>query len=70
MADDLALFKEEVKNRIDIADVIGEYVDLRRKGSSIMGLCPFHAEKSPSFNVNRDGQFYHCFGCGRTGRRG
>lgn len=67
MADDLALFKEEVKNRVDIADVIGEYVDLRRKGSSIMGLCPFHAEKSPSFNVNRDGQFYHCFGCGKGG---
>ncbi len=67
MADDLALFKEEVKNRVDIADVIGEYVDLRRKGASIMGLCPFHAEKSPSFNVNRDGQFYHCFGCGKGG---
>lgn len=67
MPEDFARFKEEVKSRVDIAEVIGEYVDLRRHGSSIMGLCPFHTEKAPSFNVNREGQFYYCFGCGKGG---
>lgn len=67
MPDDLARFKEEVKTRVDIADVIGEYVDIKRRGSSIVGLCPFHTEKTPSFNVNREGQFYYCFGCGKGG---
>jgi DNA primase len=65
--DDFARFKEEVKSRVDIAEVIGEYVDLKRRGSAIMGLCPFHTEKTPSFHVNREGQFYHCFGCGKGG---
>ncbi len=65
--DDLAAFKEEVKNRIDIAEIIGEYVDLKRRGVATIGLCPFHTEKTPSFNVNREGQFYHCFGCGKGG---
>lgn len=67
MADDFAAFKEELKNRVDIAEVIGEYVDLRRRGNATIGLCPFHNEKTPSFNVNREGQFYHCFGCGKGG---
>jgi DNA primase len=65
--DDFAQFKEDVKNRVDIAEVIGEYVELKRRGSAILGLCPFHTEKTPSFNVNREGQFYHCFGCGKGG---
>lgn len=67
MQDDFSTFKEEVKNRVDIADIIGEYVELKRRGSSTVGCCPFHNEKTPSFNVNREGQFYHCFGCGKGG---
>jgi len=67
LSDDLTVFKEEVKSRVDIVDVIGEFVDLKRKGVSNLGLCPFHNEKTPSFNVNREGQFYHCFGCGKGG---
>ena len=67
MPDDLSLFKEELRNRVDLAEVVGEYVDLNRRGSKLMGLCPFHAEKTRSFHVNREGQFYHCFGCGKGG---
>jgi DNA primase len=63
--------REEVKNRIretaDIAQVIGEVVELRKAGSRYTGLCPFHAEKTPSFSVNPQGQFFHCFGCGESG---
>jgi DNA primase len=65
--DDFAVFKEEVKSRIDIAEIIGEYVELKKRGSATIGLCPFHNEKTPSFNVNREGQFYYCFGCGKGG---
>ena len=64
MSEDFSVFKEEVKNRIDIIDVIGEFVELKKRGSNYVGLCPFHIEKTPSFNVNRIGQFYHFFGCG------
>lgn len=67
VVDDFTSFKEEVKSRVDIADVIGEFVELKRRGSSYLGLCPFHTEKTPSFNVNRERQFYHCFGCGKGG---
>ena len=67
MVDDFTSFKEEVKSRVDIVDVIGEFVELKKKGSSYLGLCPFHTEKTPSFNVNRERQFYHCFGCGKGG---
>ncbi len=67
VVDDFSAFKEEVKSRVDIAEIIGEYVDLKRRGSATMGCCPFHNEKTPSFNVNREGQFYHCFGCGKGG---
>ena len=52
---------------LDIVDVIGEYVPLTRKGNSFWGLCPFHAEKAPSFSVSKDKQIYHCFGCGKEG---
>jgi len=67
MFDDFTAFKEELKSRIDIVDVVGEYVELKKRGSNYVGLCPFHAEKTPSFSVNRAGQFYHCFGCGKGG---
>ena len=56
-------FLTEVLARNDIVDVIGEYVQLRRKGQSYWGLCPFHGEKTPSFSVSQDKQFYYCFGC-------
>jgi len=59
---------EEVKTRVNIADVIGEYVSLRpASAGSLKGLCPFHDEKSPSFNVRPAQGFYHCFGCGEGG---
>jgi DNA primase len=56
-----------VKERTDIAALIGQRVQLRREGNSMVGLCPFHTEKSPSFNVIPDKGFYHCFGCGKHG---
>lgn len=58
---------EELKSRTDILTVIGRYTKLVRKGRSFWGLCPFHHEKTPSFSVNPEGQFYHCFGCGVGG---
>ncbi|AUB79239.1 DNA primase [Spiribacter roseus] len=60
-------FIDELLARIDIADVVGERVQLKRSGSNQMGLCPFHGEKTPSFTVSTDKQFYHCFGCGAHG---
>lgn len=63
--------REEIKNRIresaDIVQVIGECVELKKTGVRFTGLCPFHAEKTPSFSVNPQGQFFHCFGCGESG---
>ncbi|MFM1576218.1 DNA primase, partial [Helcococcus ovis] len=58
---------EELKSRIDIVDIISEYVDLKRAGSSFKGLCPFHNEKTPSFMVNREKNNFHCFGCHEGG---
>ncbi|MGB7440183.1 MAG: DNA primase [Coleofasciculaceae cyanobacterium] len=58
---------EEVKQRVDIVDVISEHVVLRKRGKEYVGLCPFHEEKSPSFTVNSGKQLYHCFGCGSGG---
>ncbi|MFM1525439.1 MULTISPECIES: DNA primase [Helcococcus] len=58
---------EELKSRIDIVDIISEYVDLKRAGSSFKGLCPFHNEKTPSFMVNRERNNFHCFGCHEGG---
>src|ERR1700675_2611826 len=62
-------FVEQLKSSIDIVKVVGEYVRLRRVGSTgrYLGLCPFHQEKTPSFNVNQSRQFYKCFGCGVSG---
>lgn len=58
---------EEVRSRSDIVDVIGSYVQLRRKGSTYFGLCPFHNEKTGSFSVSQNKQMYYCFGCGAGG---
>ena len=57
----------EIKNSVNIVDVIGEVVQLTKAGRNFLGLCPFHGEMTPSFNVVEDKQFYHCFGCGRSG---
>lgn len=54
---------EEIRARADIVELISSYVNLKRSGRNHVGLCPFHAEKTPSFNVNADRQIYHCFGC-------
>src|SRR4051812_5815287 len=51
----------------DIVQVIQEYVSLRKTGATYKGLCPFHSEKTPSFHVNRDKGFFHCFGCSAGG---
>jgi DNA primase len=60
-------FITDLLNRIDIVDVVGRYVQLKKGGANYMGLCPFHNEKSPSFTVSPTKQFYHCFGCGAHG---
>lgn len=60
-------FLDELIARSDIADVVGSYVALTRKGSNLFGLCPFHSEKTPSFSVSPDKQIYYCFGCKRGG---
>ncbi len=57
----------EVAERLSIAEIIGEYVSLKRSGSNFLGLCPFHGEKTPSFNVNPAREIFHCFGCGAGG---
>lgn len=58
---------EEIRLQNDIVDVISQYVPLKQKGNSYFGLCPFHNEKTPSFSVNSEKQFYYCFGCGAAG---
>ncbi|CAN7661816.1 DNA primase [Trinickia sp. LjRoot230] len=60
-------FLQDLLNRVDIVDVVGKYVQLKKGGANFMGLCPFHNEKSPSFTVSPTKQFYHCFGCGAHG---
>ena len=62
-----AQFLDEVRARVGLADVIGRRVRLVRKGREFMGLCPFHNDKTPSFTVNEQKGFYHCFGCGAHG---
>lgn len=60
-------FIQELKARSDIADVISSYINLKRSGRNLVGLCPFHNEKTPSFSVSRENGFFHCFGCGIGG---
>ena len=60
-------FIDDLKNRADIVRIIGEHVQLKKKGSSWMACCPFHQEKTPSFSVNPAKGFYHCFGCEKSG---
>lgn len=60
-------FIQDLLARVDIVDVVGKYVQLKKGGANFMGLCPFHNEKSPSFTVSPSKQFYHCFGCGAHG---
>jgi len=56
-----------IKDAADIAEIIGEHVSLKRAGTNLKGLCPFHSEKTPSFTVNPERNTYHCFGCGEGG---
>jgi len=58
---------QEILNKIDIHDVVGEFVKLKKRGTNYLGLCPFHNEKSPSFTVSPSKEIYKCFGCGRSG---
>src|SRR5580704_7773179 len=60
-------FAQHVKSQVDIVAVVSEYVRLRRVGNRLTGLCPFHNEKTPSFNIRADHQFFRCFGCDAKG---
>ena len=60
-------FLDDIRARVGLADVIQRHVKLTRKGREHIGLCPFHKEKTPSFTVNEEKGFYHCFGCGAHG---
>ena len=60
-------FLDDIRMRLSLADIIGRRVRLTRKGREYSGLCPFHNEKTPSFTVNEEKGFYHCFGCGAHG---
>ena len=58
---------EQIRAASDIVDVIGSYLPLKRAGANFVALCPFHKEKTPSFNVNPHRQIFHCFGCHKGG---
>lgn len=58
---------EDIKSKLDIVDIIGNYITLKQSGTNFKGICPFHGEKTPSFMVNRERQIYRCFGCGEAG---
>lgn len=58
---------DQILDRTDIVDLIGQRVKLKKSGRTYSGCCPFHQEKSPSFHVYRDKQYYHCFGCQANG---
>ena len=60
-------FIQDLLARVDIVDIVGRHVDLKKAGINHKGLCPFHGEKSPSFTVSPSRQTYHCFGCGQHG---
>lgn len=65
--EELSRAKEDIRGRLDIVSIVERYVNLKPVGSSYKGLCPFHKEKSPSFNVSPDKGMFHCFGCGKGG---
>lgn len=58
---------EEIREKTNIVDLIGEYIQLTKRGKNWVGLCPFHGEKTPSFSVSEEKQLFHCFGCGASG---
>src|SRR3954447_4090836 len=58
---------QQITNRIDIVEIIGEFVKLKKRGVNYIGNCPFHNEKSPSFTVSPTKEIYKCFGCGKSG---
>ena len=60
-------FVQELLARVDVVEVVGRHVQLKKGGANFLGLCPFHGEKSPSFTVSPSKQFFHCFGCGKNG---
>lgn len=60
-------FTQELLARADVVEIVGRYVQLKKGGANYLGLCPFHGEKTPSFTVSPAKQFYHCFGCGKSG---
>ena len=60
-------FMQDLKSRCDITDIVSSYVNLKRRGKNMVGLCPFHNEKSPSFNVYPENNSFYCFGCGAGG---
>src|SRR3546814_9020242 len=63
----LPRFLDVLRARLPVSEVVGRKVRLTKKGREFAGLCPFHSEKTPSFTVNDDKGFYHCFGCGAHG---
>ena len=60
-------FIREIRDSVKLSEIISRKVKLTKKGKNFLGLCPFHNEKTPSFNVNDDDGYYHCFGCGAHG---
>src|SRR5699024_4972579 len=58
---------DDIREKTNIVDIVGQYVQLKKSGKNYTGLCPFHNEKTPSFSVAEDKQFYYCFGCGEGG---
>lgn len=60
-------FVDELRSRLDIVDLVSQYVQLKKSGRNFFGLCPFHGEKTPSFSVSQDKQIFYCFGCGEGG---
>ena len=58
---------QQILSRIDVVEIVGSYVKLKKRGANYLGLCPFHNEKSPSFTVSPSKEIYKCFGCGKSG---